>query len=1283
MKNQAVNNNSMQHSLLRDIFSHRMGRGCLWVVFAFLSCSASAVEPSFLYQSEFNVPAGELRETDEWTGKDEAIVLNGKGMACPASGKADGFAKRPLDLPSGLTRIRLSARVVVSALPGSDTQLHHIPGEKPAWLAIGFGSDSNPQSGLARASLVTIISRHDGKILLGLGENAGSAAPAMGTAETDAANPLELELDYRFSDSTATVSLAGQEILRAVKSLKPEDFRVLLFQLRRMQSATDPQTGGIQSIRVEAWADGTKAAPALKTATPAAPPEPLGSRPNSEALRARELDEHLEKARTPEETLAVLREGFANPPSTYRPHTRWWWPGNALTPEIIDWQLEQMKEQGFGGTEPMAWMKVYEKGNVEFESPEFIGLMKHAVDKSRELGMFITPPLFPGWNHGSSEVRELHRSKALVISAVDTEGGAIQCKVPLPAPDQIQGLKWSSYMAGEKKKFEALVAVGLGKDGQPDATRRIDLTASVTGNRSYAAKPSLTVNAQLPPGRWRLMAFWTCFTGQKCACENFVPETKLVDHLDQEAVRAYLAHSGGRYIASFAGDFGQTVDSFFGDSYEVQQDFSYWSDGMFERFQKEKGYDLRPYLPLLIQDGAPETSRVRYDFGHFLHLMGMEGMTRPLTEYCDELGIHMRQQPHYRFTTELIEAAGTFQRPETENTKRSFDPMFWHKLTTSGAALYPSKNKRWVSSEAFTFINQNYRATMEEIKRATDLFLRDGITQFYNHGYYASPEREIAPSRDLIYMNRISHVNTWWPWFRGLADYQARAAFLSRQGRAEADVLVYSPMPTLWSERAEYPCSHVRDVPFGPLPKILVANGYDFDCVNDDLLLNHAKVEKGKLVINGYDYSVLILPRAICLAPEILEKLSGFVEQGGAVLALGRLPEYSPGMANHEKRDADLRALCAKLFDEKGGNKTTGSGMTAFFPGVEGLEYLQNWSPGALEWEPTPPLSPAWKGFIETLRSRLTPDFEIAGQPQSDGLTFRHTRVGSVEVWFLTNLSPNPINADVTLNSPAKLVPQAWDALTGTITSVPGHSASPDGRMVLPVSLEPWASMFYLLAPEGSGEAPAPKPASKASTTLALEGPWKVDFKGLGGFTTNRTLETLADWTTLPELKNFSGNGTYRMDFDWKPEPSEARQTALGSPNGESSSQSKNLKPETSVILDLGTVHEVAAVKVNGLNAGKLWMQPYRVDISKLVKPGNNTLEVTVANSMWNYCAGLKEPTPIPQELRARYGEKERPVYKAWENFLRWRQRESLMPSGLLGPVTLQTAVEIPIKPQQ
>jgi len=246
---------------------------------------AFAQEPTALSQDEFNAPAGELRGSGDWTSRDGAIVLSGKGMACPGSGKADGYVKRPLTMPPGVSRVRLSARVVVSPLPGSDARLHHTPGEKPSWIAIGFGRDPNTRAGLSGVSLVMILSRNDGKLLVGLGKSAGSGAPALGSAEMDAANPVELVLDYRFSDSTATVSTGGKEILRASQSLKPDDFRVLMFQLRRMQSATDPQTGGIESLQVEAWPDAATSAPAtvLKTAMPAVPSGPLGSRPDTPA----------------------------------------------------------------------------------------------------------------------------------------------------------------------------------------------------------------------------------------------------------------------------------------------------------------------------------------------------------------------------------------------------------------------------------------------------------------------------------------------------------------------------------------------------------------------------------------------------------------------------------------------------------------------------------------------------------------------------------------------------------------------------------------------------------------------------------------------------------------------------------------------------------------------------------------------------------------------------------------------------------------------------------------
>jgi len=943
-----------------------------------------------------------------------------------------------------------------------------------------------------------------------------------------------------------------------------------------------------------------------------------------------------------------------DPPATYRPHTRWWWPGNAVTKEGIDFQLQEMKDKGFGGVEIMSFISIYTQGNIDFNSDEFVSVVKYAVDKARSLGMEVTPPLVSGWNHGHALVPAADGAKAMIYYEADVEGGSLLLKLADMKPREGA----HGWERNGNRRFDALIAIKLDKKRTPkkrtpNPSRRIDLTDKVSGEKGFdrfTRSPDLVVNAELPTGCWRLMAFWTALTGQKNAAEDSSPRTYIVDHFQKDAVESYLKNTGARIAAVMGGDYGQTVDSFFGDSWEVHHSFSYWSTGLYERFEKEKGYDLRPYLPLLVYDGAPETPYVRYDVGHFLHLIGMESMVRPLAAYAKSMGVQMRQQPQYRFACDIIAQSGVYQRPETENTKRSFDPMFWHKLTTSGAWLYPSKEKKWVSCEAFTFINDKYRTTMEEIKRGTDLFLRDGITQFYNHGYFYTPEKELAPSRDLLWMNRISHVNTWWPWYRGLADYQARAAFLSRQGRPECNVLVYAPYPTLWAERAEYPVTGVRDLPFGSLLKTLVANGYDFDCVNDDLLLNHAEIKDGEIVINGFDYSVLILPRAMTLSPVALKVVSRFVKSGGTVMALNKLPALSGGLIRHGENDQELGRLRDELFVRNGGTKKIGKGQTWFFPDFDGLDYLTSWNPRSAEWKLTASLTPTYAEFIQALRSRLIPDFEISDALQSDGLTFRHTIIGEVDCWFICNLQPNTRKTEVTMNTKGK-VPQIWDAMTGTIQTLKKFRFAADGRIVIPVDLQPWESEFVLLTSPGSVVLPriGKKESRAPERIIELSNPWNVSFQGLENFRTNLTMETLTDWTKIQGEGDFSGTAIYTAEFEV---------AAL----------------KDSVWLDLGEVHEVAAVRINGQDAGKVWMQPYRLEVSKQLKPGKNRVEITVANLLWNHAAGLELPKPIPEKLRSHYGTAWNQKYNGWNSLQNIKRKygDDRMPSGLIGPVSLQ-----------
>ena len=121
-------------------------------------------------------------------------------------------------------------------------------------------------------------------------------------------------------------------------------------------------------------------------------------------------------------TLQTLKAGWEKPSATYRPHTRWWWPGNALTNEDITFQLEQMAAQGMGGVEIMSAFTMYAKGNAEYLSPEHLALMKHAIAEAKRLGMEVAITFGPGWSFGGPWVTPEDQSKSLAMAAVELPG---------------------------------------------------------------------------------------------------------------------------------------------------------------------------------------------------------------------------------------------------------------------------------------------------------------------------------------------------------------------------------------------------------------------------------------------------------------------------------------------------------------------------------------------------------------------------------------------------------------------------------------------------------------------------------------------------------------------------------------------------------------------------------------------------------------------------------------------------------------------------------------------
>jgi hypothetical protein len=788
------------------------------------------------------------------------------------------------------------------------------------------------------------------------------------------------------------------------------------------------------------------------------------------------------------------------------PRTRWWWPGSRVTPEGITAQLEQMRANGIGGAEIVHVWRFYKSGNLDFLSPAWLEMIRHAISEATRLDMKIALTPSPGWDFGGPWVPPEECSKCLAPCWIDLQG-PFQYEGPLPVFRDFGTPKAGLFdtfapVEGDPSDHNLPVAV-VGARLLPNSpTDQLDPSSLTDLTHEFSGQAG---RWRVDDGRYRLFAFRLRYTGQQNSAQDSLPRSWVVDHLNLDAMRRTVQHVTRAYQRAFGPALGRTVDSIFADSFEAVPlaNTLLWSSTTLAEFRRRQGFDLAPFLPALWFDIGPDTPRIRTAVNRFLHDIALDFCFKPFLEACREINVRGRMQPHYRFNEEIIQGAGLAHVPETEVTTARFETVADpRKATVAGARFY---GREIVSAEAYTFLHpQRYRYTLEEMKRATDAFLRDGVTRFYNHGFLFLNEPSVNPAADVPFAERINPWMPWWPYYKGLAAYVARASALLRQGRFVADVLLYSPQAQVWSERCIFNAEQ-RVMKYGDVPKTLLANGYDYDPVNDHLLQTAARVNSASLEINGYRYRAVILP-SIRVMPDATRKtLAAFAASGGLLLALDAAPQGLP----------------AQVLDY------------GFRP--------NSFSPQEQPYQKTPPLRDGQKRLLTALAARIPPQFALAAGAQSDGLTFHHRILDDgTELFFVTNLQPLPSNTPVTFRVQNKW-PELWDAVSGSIREAQGWRATPAG-VEISLHLAPWNSLFVVFHP-GSRQ-PRPVKPQKPGPILDLDGPWSPalgDARQSGvltystSFTLNRRAprrDALLDLGAVGCVADVSVNGA-SLGFRW------------------------------------------------------------------------------------------------------------------------------------------------------
>ena len=920
-----------------------------------------------------------------------------------------------------------------------------------------------------------------------------------------------------------------------------------------------------------------------------------------------------------------LESGWSNPPVESRLRAYWWWLNGNVTPAAITRDLEEMKAKGFGGALICDADGSSQDGNVRaphgptFFSPEWRELYKHTLREASRLGLEMSLNIQSGWNLGGPMVAQDDAPKRLIWTATRAAGGA-PFSGKLAQPKGRDGFYRDLFVlafpvnpapaAGRqplKNHAEKALLHGLRPFSAPDTTPLFQEFPATPGEQDTLADQVLNLTAKLepdgalrwdvPPGEWEVVRIG--FTlNDHCRVSTCSQgwDGYALDPFDAGAFKRYWDAVVEPLIADAGPLAGKTLKYLHTDSWEVE--VANWTPTLRQEFKARRGYDLLPWLPVI-------TGRI---------VNSREESNRFLQDFRRTMG-DLAIANHFRPFKEGAHKHGLLIHPESGGP-HSVPIDAQQCLGNDDAPMSEFWAWSWrhrVGDENRFFVKQPASAAHAYGRK---LVLAEGFTTIGPH-WQETLWDNLKPSFDHACTEGLNllvwHAFVCSPDSEGIPGQQyfagthlnpnvtwwaKSAPFFSYLNRCQW--MLQQGLPA--ADVAYYYGDHVPNfTQRRQTDPARVGPGFDYDVVTAEVILNRMSVKDGRIVLpEGTSYRLLVLPDRTVISLPVLRKLKKFAAAGATIL--GPRPETASGLSGFPACDAEVKQIADSLW----GKGRVLAGRTA-------REVL--------------------------LSQGVLPDFEwqaeAGAKPEMD---FIHRTAGGAEIYFVANRSTNAATLTCTFRTSGK-APELWDAVSGTHRFAPAYTQA-GGRTTLPLELGPCGSRFVVFRKHASEHPAGTTRNDPVFTTLSeLGGPWTVSFDPAWGGPASAEFPSLASWTTRPEpgIRFYSGTAVYRKTFEL------AADTA-GRP----------------VWLDLGQVRELAGVKVNGQSCGVTWAPPFRVDISRALKPGVNQLEIEAVNFWPNRIIGDQS---LPEARRV-----------TRTNIRKLVADTPLMPSGILGPVRLQRA---------
>ena len=878
--------------------------------------------------------------------------------------------------------------------------------------------------------------------------------------------------------------------------------------------------------------------------------------------------------------------------SVNKPGTYWWWMGSAVDEENLSYNLESLADIGIGNVHviPIYGVKGEEDQYIDFLSPKWIDNLEFTVIEAGKLGMNVDMSTTTGWPFGGSHISPVHAALKFEFERISLSGnGNIVKQV------DVNNLKTVIAFSNDNKNI----------------------------NLNDKINDEGLLNWTAPSGQWDIYFTYNKGTGQmvKRAAPGNVG--LVLDPFSAEGLDYYLE----RYDKAFAQNQNIDLRAQYHDSYEYYH--ATWTNDFFERFNDRNNYDLRNYLPNLL-DSANVNSYIKADYRRTLAAFHLEYIEK-WSKWSHQKGWITRNQAHGA-PGNLLDLYAASDIPETEtfgsrkfeipglryieeNNSRSEPPNpLILKFASSAAHV---TGKKLIASETGTWLRDHFKSSLSQIKPEIDELFFCGINHIFYHGNAYSPREANWPGWIFYASTHFEKENAFWNDFSELNNYVTKCQSILQAGKPANDILLYWPVEDIYHSYPDLLIKtlNVHDIGwfensyFGKLASQLEVKGYSFDYISDKQLLD-VSVENENLITNGSRYKTILIPKTKHIPLKTWKQLLSLAEQGVSIIFQDSLPNDVPGFYRLEERRSELNKSISLLSfktskDNDNSKVEIGKG---YFLKAKDIDIALH--------------------FTKSREEKIV-DHDVNYIRRSHDKGY---------YYFFTNLSGKTLDSWIPLSTSfrsALILDPRYENRMGkaSVQQINGNSE-------IYLQLQPGESCFIktFIDQELVG---SDWVYTKIETDpIELKGDWHVDFvSGEPEIPSSFTTKKLASWTTQGDLSavSFAGTGRYTLKFS---------------------------VPDISAddwILDLGKVYESARVKLNGQAVGTLWSFPFKISIGKYLKTGENKLEISITNLSANRLRDLDK----------------RGV--EWEKFffvdILYKKFDAtiwpVMDSGLLGPVTL------------